>query len=61
MVFGVLALFPDINQQEAIAAVKSGFDVVKAGFADPLLRVFDNLQETSGMLVRHEDSVPGLF
>ena len=53
MVFGVLAFFPDIHQNELVAAVKSGFDVVNAHFSNPLFGIFDDTQKTSRMLVRH--------
>jgi hypothetical protein len=42
MVFGVLTFFPDIHQNELVAAVKPGFDVVNAHFSNPRFGIFDD-------------------
>src|SRR5450755_3917969 len=53
MVFGVLAFFPDIDQDKLVAAVKSSFDVVNAHFSDSLFGILDDVQKTGRMLVGH--------
>src|SRR6478736_1170642 len=54
MVLGVLALFPDIHQNKLVAAIKPGFNVVNAHLSHSPLGIFDDVQKTSRMLVRHK-------
>src|SRR5713226_2908470 len=53
MILGLLAFFPDINQNKLVTAVKPRFDVVNAHFSNPRFGIFDDVQKTSRMLVRH--------
>jgi hypothetical protein len=43
VIFGIFTLFPNVDQQEFVATVKPGLDVVNAYFSDPFFGIFDNL------------------
>ena len=45
---------PDIDQEELLAAVEPGFDVVNADLPDAVFGIFNNLQKPGGMLVSHK-------
>src|SRR5580693_5349900 len=57
MVFGELALFPNVDEHKLFAAIHPGFDRVNCGFTHSRLGVVDNLEKARGMLVGHGGSL----
>src|SRR6266436_8066558 len=49
----VFVVFADVNQNKLLASIDARFDFVDVGLAHALLGVFDYLQETRWMLLRH--------
>ena len=58
VVGGEFAVFADVDQNEFLAAIETGFDRVNGGFADAPLGVVHNLQKARRMLMSHGES-PG--
>src|SRR5882672_5823985 len=53
MILVVFVIFADINQNKLVALVQPSLDFVDVRLAHPLFGVFDNLEETRWMLLRH--------
>src|SRR5262249_60443418 len=59
VVLGVLALLADVHEVELLAAVEAALDVIDGAFADALLGVLHQLQESRGMVFGHDGCPPG--
>src|SRR5579864_2586647 len=49
----VLTFFTNIDEQKFFFPVELSFDIINRNFANALLGIFDDLQETRGMLMSH--------
>jgi hypothetical protein len=49
-----LAVFADVDQNKLFFSIEAGFDFVDGGFTDALLGVFNDFEETRGMIVSHD-------
>jgi hypothetical protein len=57
VIFGELAFFPNVNQQEFIAAIHAGFHFVDVCFADSRSSVVHDFEEARRVLVGHGNSL----
>jgi hypothetical protein len=53
VVFGELALLPNVHQEEFVSSIEPCLDVVHGGFANPLASLVNDLEKTREML--HEN------